>query len=204
MICYVLVIMLHWGAMRSPAHGTFRAGAPLTHDLRVAAAYVRGGDPGFSLSSAPALRPLIFSSGGLASIEHRTQLAGRAAKRPRFSRSPTTVLRIKHVRSPPHTKRAAANVFRAMRDERREQLWQKASSVNRDEASPGSRSRLGDKHIDTLMGANNLALLLFRQGKLAEAEELYREAVEGLGFRSRTHTHTHTHCGGIRCLFVRG
>ena len=38
---------------------------------------------------------------------------------------------------------------------------------------------MGDSHPDTLTSINNLALLLKTQGKLGEAEPLYREALDG-------------------------
>ena len=42
---------------------------------------------------------------------------------------------------------------------------------------PG-KAKLGEDHPDTLNSLNNLALLLFNRGHLAEAEPLYREALE--------------------------
>ena len=42
---------------------------------------------------------------------------------------------------------------------------------------------LGDEHPDTLVSINNLAALLHTQGKLSEAEPLFREA---LSARKRT------------------
>ena len=44
-------------------------------------------------------------------------------------------------------------------------------------ACPG-KAKLGEDHPDTLSSLNNLALLLKAQGHLAEAEPLYREALE--------------------------
>ena len=41
------------------------------------------------------------------------------------------------------------------------------------------RQTLGDKHPDTLTSINNMAVLLEAQGKPAEAEALYREALAG-------------------------
>ena len=41
------------------------------------------------------------------------------------------------------------------------------------------RETLGDKHPQTLLSINNMALLLKDQGKLAEAEGLCREALTG-------------------------
>ena len=38
---------------------------------------------------------------------------------------------------------------------------------------------LGPRHPDTLTWVNNLAGLLYEQGKLAEAEPLYHEALKG-------------------------
>ena len=38
---------------------------------------------------------------------------------------------------------------------------------------------LGDAHRDTLTSINNLAISLKRLGKCAEAEKLYREALDG-------------------------
>jgi len=40
-------------------------------------------------------------------------------------------------------------------------------------------SHLGDTHPNTLISINNLASFLETQGKLDEAEPLYREAVSG-------------------------
>ena len=40
------------------------------------------------------------------------------------------------------------------------------------------KAKLGDDHPDTLTSINNLAHLLQAQGHLAEAEPLYREALE--------------------------
>ena len=42
---------------------------------------------------------------------------------------------------------------------------------------PG-KAKLGDDHPQTLTGINNLAVVLKAQGHLAEAEPLYREALE--------------------------
>ena len=42
---------------------------------------------------------------------------------------------------------------------------------------PG-KARLGEFHPDTFESLNNLAVLLQAQGNLAEAEPLYREALE--------------------------
>ena len=42
---------------------------------------------------------------------------------------------------------------------------------------PGKATQ-GENHPDTLTGLSNLALLLQTQGQLAEAEPLYREALE--------------------------
>ena len=42
---------------------------------------------------------------------------------------------------------------------------------------PG-KAKLGDDHPQTLTRINNLAMLLYAQGHLAEAEPLYREALE--------------------------
>ena len=41
----------------------------------------------------------------------------------------------------------------------------------------GRRETLGDTHPDTLSSMNNLANLLQAQGKLSEAEQLYRDAL---------------------------
>ena len=38
---------------------------------------------------------------------------------------------------------------------------------------------LGDDHHDTLISINNMGMLLLAQGKLAEAELYYREALDG-------------------------
>ena len=42
---------------------------------------------------------------------------------------------------------------------------------------PG-KAKLGEAHPDTLQSLNNLAALLQAQGRLAEAEPLYREALQ--------------------------
>ena len=42
----------------------------------------------------------------------------------------------------------------------------------------GGKAKLGEAHPDTLGSLNNLAALLKAQGQLAEAEPLYREALE--------------------------
>ena len=42
---------------------------------------------------------------------------------------------------------------------------------------PG-KAKLGEDHPDTLLSLNNMAFLLKAQGRLAEAEPLYREALE--------------------------
>ena len=42
---------------------------------------------------------------------------------------------------------------------------------------PG-KAKLGEDHPDTLLSLNNLAAVLKAQGHLAEAEPLYREALE--------------------------
>ena len=42
---------------------------------------------------------------------------------------------------------------------------------------PG-KAKLGEDHLDTLTSLNNLAALLQNRGHLAEAEPLYREALE--------------------------
>ena len=42
---------------------------------------------------------------------------------------------------------------------------------------PG-KAKLGEDHPDTLLSLNNMALLLQAQGRLAEAEPLFREALE--------------------------
>ena len=41
------------------------------------------------------------------------------------------------------------------------------------------RAELGDEHLDTLISINNLGFQFAKQGKLPEAEALYREALEG-------------------------
>jgi len=43
----------------------------------------------------------------------------------------------------------------------------------------GSRNTLDEVHPSTLTSANNLATLLQDQGKFAEAEPLFRQALEG-------------------------
>ena len=42
---------------------------------------------------------------------------------------------------------------------------------------PG-KAKLGEDHPDTLLSLNNMALLLQAQGRLAEAEPLFRQALE--------------------------
>ena len=44
--------------------------------------------------------------------------------------------------------------------------------------SCGGKARLGEDHPDVLISLNNLAVLLHDQGRLAEAEPLYCEALE--------------------------
>ena len=45
-------------------------------------------------------------------------------------------------------------------------------------ATGRGRAKLGDEHPNTLGSINNLASLLKEQGKLPEAEQLYRECLE--------------------------
>ena len=47
------------------------------------------------------------------------------------------------------------------------------------ESKRRGRKKLGGQHPDTLTSVNNLAALLKAQGRLEEAEPLFREAVEG-------------------------
>ena len=49
---------------------------------------------------------------------------------------------------------------------------------NRLELPCPGKAKLGEDHPDTLSSLNNLAALLKAQGQLAEAEPLYREALE--------------------------
>ena len=57
---------------------------------------------------------------------------------------------------------------------------------------------LGDEHPDTAAGLNNLALVLHHQGKHAEAEPLYRRALEILGKAlGPAHPYTATACGNL-------
>jgi len=55
----------------------------------------------------------------------------------------------------------------------------------------GRRQQLGNSHPNTLSSVNNLAMLLDDQGKRAEAEPLYREAVNGMRKQLGPHRNTY-------------
>ncbi|KAF2174719.1 TPR-like protein [Zopfia rhizophila CBS 207.26] len=78
--------------------------------------------------------------------------------------------------------------------------YEEAERMNR-LALKGCEKELGEQHLQTLTGANNLALVLRSQGKYNEAEKLSRRAVEGFEKElGEQHPHTLTRVNNLALM----